>query len=135
MLLAVIAWIVLAIGAGAVATAKGRSGGGYFLLSLFLPLIDFLIAVGMPSLMYIDQNGVRRRMTIENNTVPEPPAERALRIVVVSGMVIAIIVAAIMIATQRPPAQTLASSLDWKERGFRCRLSAPDIAVVANFCT
>lgn len=95
-----ILWIVLAIGAGAVANAKGRSGGGYFLLALFLPLIGFLIAIGIPSLMYVDANGVQRRMVRERDTAPEPAGERVLRLVVVYGMGLAIIAAAIIIATR-----------------------------------
>lgn len=40
----------MAVGAGAIASAKGRSGFGYFLLGFLLPLVGLLIAIGMPSL-------------------------------------------------------------------------------------
>lgn len=46
----IIGWLALAIGAGAVASSKGRSGVGYFVLGLFLPLIGLLIAIGMAPL-------------------------------------------------------------------------------------
>lgn len=46
----IIGWLALAIGAGAVASSKGRSGFGYFVLGLFLPLIGLLIAIGMAPL-------------------------------------------------------------------------------------
>jgi hypothetical protein len=45
-----IAWIACAIGAGAIASAKGRSGVGYFILGMVLPLIGLLIAIGMPTI-------------------------------------------------------------------------------------
>jgi phosphate/sulfate permease len=63
----VVLWVLLSIGAGAVANAKGRSGFGYFMLALVLsPLVGFLIALAMPSLMYVDAAGVRRRMMSED---------------------------------------------------------------------
>jgi hypothetical protein len=43
-LVSLVIWLGLAIGAGAIASSKGRSGFGYFVLALFLPLIGFLIA-------------------------------------------------------------------------------------------
>lgn len=42
-----LAWIVLAIGAGAIARSKGRSFIFYFLIGALLPLIGFLLAIGM----------------------------------------------------------------------------------------
>jgi RNA polymerase subunit RPABC4/transcription elongation factor Spt4 len=42
-------WLGRAIAAGVIAGAKGRSGFGYFILALLLPLIGVLIAIGMPS--------------------------------------------------------------------------------------
>lgn len=42
-----LAWLGCAIGAGAIASSKGRSGFGYFVLGLILPLIGLLIAIGM----------------------------------------------------------------------------------------
>lgn len=42
-------WLGLAIVAGVIASAKGRSGFGYFILGLVLPIIGLLLAVGMPS--------------------------------------------------------------------------------------
>jgi phosphate/sulfate permease len=67
------------IGAGIIASAKGRSGFGYFVLSLLLsPLIGFLLAVGMPSLMYVDANGVRRRVQEPKlEDTPPSPAQWA----------------------------------------------------------
>lgn len=38
-------------GAGAIASAKGRSFFGYFLLGFFFSLVGLLIAIGMPSLI------------------------------------------------------------------------------------
>ena len=64
-----IAWVLLCIGAGAVAHAKGRSGFGYFILALIVsPLIGFLISAAMPSKYpkyYVDYEGVRRRTISE----------------------------------------------------------------------
>lgn len=46
-----IGWIVFSIVAGVVASSKGRSGFGYFLLSLVLsPLIGIILAAALPSL-------------------------------------------------------------------------------------
>ena len=42
-------WVVLSVVAGIVAAAKGRSGFGYFALSLVLsPLVGLLLAVALP---------------------------------------------------------------------------------------
>lgn len=47
----IITWIALSIVAGAVASAKDRSGFGYFALSILLsPLIGLIAAAAMPSL-------------------------------------------------------------------------------------
>ena len=47
----VIGWLFFSIVAGVIAGSKGRSGFGYFLLSLVLtPLIGLLLAIGLPSL-------------------------------------------------------------------------------------
>jgi hypothetical protein len=43
-----IIYIACAIGAACIANEKGRSGIGYFILGLLLPLIGLLIAIGMP---------------------------------------------------------------------------------------
>ena len=40
-------WLAAAIGAGAIATSKGRSFAGYFLLGLLFPIIGLLIAIGV----------------------------------------------------------------------------------------
>jgi hypothetical protein len=45
----VVIWLGLAIAAGVIASSKGRSGFGYFVLGFFLPLIGVLIAIGMSS--------------------------------------------------------------------------------------
>lgn len=46
----VFGWLVFSIVAGVIASSKGRSGVGYFLLSLVLsPLIGILLAVALPS--------------------------------------------------------------------------------------
>jgi hypothetical protein len=43
-----VTWLVLSIAAAVYANNKGRSGGGIFLLSLFLsPLVGFLVAAAM----------------------------------------------------------------------------------------
>jgi phosphate/sulfate permease len=45
----VVGWIIFSIVAGAIASAKGRSGFGYFLLSLFLsPLVGIILAWALP---------------------------------------------------------------------------------------
>lgn len=50
----VILWFLLSIVAGAIASSKGRSGFGYFLLSLLLsPLIGGLLAIGLSDLSKI----------------------------------------------------------------------------------
>lgn len=46
----VVLWLGLAVTAGVIASSKGRSGFGYFVLGFFLPLIGVLIAIGVPSL-------------------------------------------------------------------------------------
>lgn len=46
-ILAILAWLGCAIGAGAIASSKGRSGIGFFILGLVLPFIVLLIAIGM----------------------------------------------------------------------------------------
>lgn len=43
----VLLWIGLAIGAGAIASSKGRSGVGYFILGFFLPIVGILVAIGV----------------------------------------------------------------------------------------
>lgn len=40
-------WIGLAIAAGAIASSKSRSFFGYFILTLLLPLIGLIIAIGV----------------------------------------------------------------------------------------
>jgi hypothetical protein len=46
----VIGWVIFSIVAGVIASGRGRSGFGYFLLSLLLsPLIGILLAVALPS--------------------------------------------------------------------------------------
>lgn len=42
-----LAWIGAAIGAGAIASSKGRSGFGYFVLGILMPIVGLLIAIGM----------------------------------------------------------------------------------------
>ncbi len=42
-------WIGLAIASGVIASSKGRSGLGYFVLGLLLPLIGIIIAIGVSS--------------------------------------------------------------------------------------
>jgi hypothetical protein len=43
-------WFVSSVAAGIIAKARGRSGIGYFLLTLLLPpLIGFLLAASLPS--------------------------------------------------------------------------------------
>lgn len=42
-------WVVLSFVAGLIAAVKGRSGFGYFLLSLVLsPLVGLLLAIALP---------------------------------------------------------------------------------------
>jgi hypothetical protein len=52
-------WLGLAIAAGVIAGAKGRSGFGYFILALLLPLIGVLIAMHAAALAPRRQRGVR----------------------------------------------------------------------------
>lgn len=49
-ILAVIVWFGLALAAGAIASSKSRSFFGYFVLSLCLPLIGIIVAIGMAPL-------------------------------------------------------------------------------------
>lgn len=77
-------WLGLAIGAGAIASSKGRSGFGYFLLGLLFPLIGFLIAAfiapiardgsTLPPGAFIDCTTCHRPY---RNTEPECPFCRA----------------------------------------------------------
>lgn len=61
-------WLGLAIAAGVIASSKGRSGFGYFILGLLLPLIGVLIAIGVPSVKPV------------NIVVPHPaPSEASLQ--------------------------------------------------------
>ena len=46
-LMLIFAWLAAAVGAGAIASSKGRSGFGYFLFGFFLPLIGLFVAIGM----------------------------------------------------------------------------------------
>jgi hypothetical protein len=42
-------WLALSVVAGVIAGAKGRSGFGYFLLSVFLtPLVGLILAIALP---------------------------------------------------------------------------------------
>lgn len=47
LLLGVFLWIALAIAAGAIAKSKSRSFFGYLLLTLILPLVGLIIAIGV----------------------------------------------------------------------------------------
>ncbi len=47
----VVFWLVLSAVVGVIASSRGRSGFGYFLLSVILsPLIGLILAVALPSL-------------------------------------------------------------------------------------
>ena len=47
----VVGWILFSFVAGAIAGSKGRSGAGYFFLSLLLsPLIGIILAAAMPAI-------------------------------------------------------------------------------------
>jgi hypothetical protein len=46
-----IIYLGCALGAGHIASEKGRSGIGYFILGLLLPIIGLLIAIGVPAKM------------------------------------------------------------------------------------
>lgn len=59
----VLLWFGFSILAGAVASSKGRSGIGYFILALFLsPLIGLLAAALMPSLVAAKSEDRRPRV-------------------------------------------------------------------------
>jgi hypothetical protein len=76
----IIAWLALAIGAGAIASSKGRSGFGYFVLGLFLPLIGLLIAIGMaPARPAAQSMTVRQRALHEGEKKCPACAEWILR--------------------------------------------------------
>jgi hypothetical protein len=76
----IIAWLALAIGAGAIASSKGRSGFGYFVLGLFLPLIGLLIAIGMaPAQPAAQSTMVRHRAPHEGEKKCPACAEWILR--------------------------------------------------------
>ena len=44
-----ILWVLLAAGCGLVASAKGRSGFGWFALGLIMPLIVLIIVACLPA--------------------------------------------------------------------------------------
>ena len=54
-----IVWIVIAILTGIYASHRGRSGIGWFFLSLFIPLLAFIIVAlaGPPSGVLVDSKG------------------------------------------------------------------------------
>jgi phosphate/sulfate permease len=100
----IVLWVLLAIGAGAVAHAKGRSGFGYFVLSIVTsPIVGFIIAAAIPSLMYIDRDGVRRRVVQEPpKPIPEPTdaQKRGERTVAIVVLCIVMAVALVAVAAQ-----------------------------------
>lgn len=49
-LITLVVWLGLAVGCGVIASSKGRSGFGYFVLGLLLPLIGIIIAIGIAPL-------------------------------------------------------------------------------------
>lgn len=52
-MLAIVGWLILSVLVGVVAEARGRSGTGFFFLSLFLsPLIGVIFALAMPNLKH-----------------------------------------------------------------------------------
>lgn len=54
-------WFVFSILAGAIASSKGRSGFGFFLLSVFLsPLVGLIAAIAFPRLDSSDKNSEAR---------------------------------------------------------------------------
>jgi len=64
----VLGWIVFSIVAGAIAGSKGRSGFGYFFLSLILsPLIGLLLAIGLPSVTVASSNNSTPAQTPETH--------------------------------------------------------------------
>jgi hypothetical protein len=50
MLVILLCGLVTGTGAGVIASNKGRSGFGYFLLGFFFSIVGLLIAIGMPAL-------------------------------------------------------------------------------------
>lgn len=46
----VIAWLAIAVFTGAIASSKGRSGFGWFLLGCFFSLLALIAAAAMPSI-------------------------------------------------------------------------------------
>lgn len=54
----ILGWFIFSIVAGVIASSKGRSGFGYFILSLLLsPIIGILIAIGVPTINTQPQAG------------------------------------------------------------------------------
>jgi phosphate/sulfate permease len=89
-------WIVLSFVAGGIASAKGRSSVGYFLLSILLsPIIGILIAAAVPSLVYVDHSGVQRRVIRESEL---EDADTYVKRQVVAVAVLAVIVVAVFIS-------------------------------------
>jgi hypothetical protein len=50
LMVALLLGLGLAVAAGVIASSKGRSGFGYFVLGFLFPIIGVLIAIGVPSL-------------------------------------------------------------------------------------
>jgi hypothetical protein len=74
--LSVLLWLGLAIGAGAIASSKGRSGFGYFVLGFFLPIVGILIAIGVSDARTADPLG---RAVRGNDLVVCPSCRRPHR--------------------------------------------------------
>jgi hypothetical protein len=56
--IAAVVWVICAVASAAIAQRKGLSGGGYFLLGLFLGVIGLLIAaVAQPAPRYASAPG------------------------------------------------------------------------------
>lgn len=92
------AWFVLALVVGGAATARGRNGLGWFVLSLIAsPLIAILLLIAMPSLYWVDANGVQRRVVTERQSQLSDNPVTAKELLI-AGMAIGAIVFAVSLA-------------------------------------
>lgn len=75
---AFVLWLVFAVLVGIIASSKGRSGFGYFLLSIVLsPLIGFLFVVAMPKVDKDEseqKNDKVAKPAVTRNTVRSQPS-------------------------------------------------------------
>lgn len=96
-------WLVFSVVAGIVAASRGRSGFGYFLLSIFLsPLVGLLLAALMPSL--------KAASAQTQDTTPRVPCPRCAELIMPTATVCRFCQAPIEHAPPPPPPASPAAS-------------------------